>query len=209
MNSFKTKAGTELPLMDIKGKKYLQVAHRIQWFREEHPDWGIETEVVYNDQQSFATARIKDPSGRIIGMAHKREDLKGFHDHSEKCETGAIGRALALVGYGTQFAPEMDEAERLADAPLTPAPHRPAPIREPNRVSQDPLPLDVDPAIYCTRCEYDFRQRVYLRPTKKDPNFWNCPNFQDKSKGPHDYIHVNDIPAIKEKQKEEMSDVPF
>lgn len=31
--------------------------------------------------------------------------------------TGAIGRALAMCGYGTQFAPELEEGPRLADSP--------------------------------------------------------------------------------------------
>jgi hypothetical protein len=37
----------------------------------------------------------------------------------EKAETGAIGRALALIGYGTQFcADELDEGDRIVDAPV-------------------------------------------------------------------------------------------
>lgn len=39
------KDGTELPLMDIKGKPYLQVAHRLVWFRKDHPTWTITTEI--------------------------------------------------------------------------------------------------------------------------------------------------------------------
>ena len=35
-----------------------------------------------------------------------------------KAETGAVGRALAMCGYGTLQAPEFDEGERIADAPL-------------------------------------------------------------------------------------------
>lgn len=209
MNSFKTKAGTEFPLMDFKGKKYLQVAYRLVWFREEHHDWGIETDVKIEENSATSRCIIRNHTGQIIATAHKFEDRKGFSDFIEKSETGSIGRALAMCGYGTQFTLDLDEGERLADAPLTPAPHRPAPPREPNGAPQTPLPSEGTFGIYCTRCEYDFHKRIYLRPTKKDPNFWNCPNFQDKSKGPHDYIHVNDIPAIKEKQKEEMSDVPF
>ena len=41
----------------------------------------------------------------------------------EKAETGSIGRALAYCGYGTQFcADELDEAERIVDAPIEPKP---------------------------------------------------------------------------------------
>ena len=63
-------------------------------------------------------AVIKDATGRVIATAHKKETEAGFPDYIEKAETGAIGRALAMCGYGTLQAPEFDESERLADAPL-------------------------------------------------------------------------------------------
>lgn len=119
-----TKAGTKLPLADIKGKPYLQVAHRLVWFREEHPDWTINTEVVeWNQDQKWIVMRgtILDDAGRMIATALKSESAKGFPDYIEKAETGAIGRALAMCGYGTQFDPELDEGDRLADSPVQPA----------------------------------------------------------------------------------------
>lgn len=57
------------------------------------------------------------------------ETLEGFGDFIEKAETGAIGRALALVGFGTQFcADELDEGPRLADSPA-PHVHPPVPAK--------------------------------------------------------------------------------
>jgi hypothetical protein len=44
--------------------------------------------------------------------------MTGFPDYIEKAETGAIGRALAMCGYGTLQAPEFDEQDRLADMPV-------------------------------------------------------------------------------------------
>lgn len=132
----KTKAGTELPLMDIRGKPYLQVAYRLVWFREEHPDWSIETSLVKSDAtETIAHAIIRNAEGRIIATAHKSETAKGFADHMEKCETGAIGRALALCGYGTQFEPDLDEGDRLADAPVAGPTHKitPKPQNQPEQ----------------------------------------------------------------------------
>jgi len=119
MKTFKTPKGTELPLLDLRGKDYLQVAHRIVWFREERPLWRIQTEVYFTDEQrSIVRASIFDEHGNIMAQGTKSETVKGFADHIEKAETGSIGRALALCGFGTQFAPEFDEGERLADSPL-------------------------------------------------------------------------------------------
>jgi len=121
MTEFKTPKGTLLPLMNIKGKPYLQVAHRIVWFREERPHFTIETELKSSEGACLAKATIRNEEGRIVAQAHKYEDKKGFFDFREKAETGAIGRALALLGYGTQFAePDFDERERLADSPVDP-----------------------------------------------------------------------------------------
>ncbi len=116
--TFKTPKGTELILGDIKGKPYLAVQYRIVWFREEHPDWGIESECLLatNDETRFK-AVIKDPTGRILADGYKREDKKGFPDHYEKAQTGAIGRALGILGYGTAYAVELEEEDRLADSP--------------------------------------------------------------------------------------------
>jgi hypothetical protein len=120
--SFKTPKGTELPLIDLKGKPYLQVAHRLVWFREDHPTWGIITEPHSIDAtQATFIAQVRNDEGKLIATGTKQETKTGFPDFIEKAETGAIGRALALCGYGTQFAPELDEGNRLADSPVIPA----------------------------------------------------------------------------------------
>src|SRR5687768_11213454 len=98
---------------------YLPVAARIAWFRREHPRWSIITEVEQlADKAVVMKATIKDMFGTVIATARKKETEIGFPDYIEKAETGAIGRALAMCGYGTLQAPEFDEQERLADAPL-------------------------------------------------------------------------------------------
>lgn len=106
------------------GRSYLPVAARLVWFRQEHPDWGVETEIVAlvpDAQPPYAVCRatIRDENGRLMAQGTKREDQKGFPDYLEKAETGAIGRALAVCGFGTQFAPDLDEtaAGRVVDSP--------------------------------------------------------------------------------------------
>lgn len=123
---------------------YLPVQWRLVWFREQCPEGSIETEMVHLDldreteEETFAwnseTRRsekaIKRANGFVIfravikdgkgGMAlgTKSEKAASFPDFIEKAETGAIGRALAALGYGTQFAPELDEQHRIVDAPV-------------------------------------------------------------------------------------------
>jgi hypothetical protein len=115
----KTPKGTELPLMDLHGQPYLKVPHRVVWFRELHPNARIQTDpVTIGPDSALFRATIYAESGEILATAHKFEDRKGFADYIEKAETGAIGRALGLCGFGTQFTGnEFDEGERLADSP--------------------------------------------------------------------------------------------
>jgi hypothetical protein len=62
----------------------------------------------------------KDGKVKKSATATKRETKKDFSDHTEKAETSAVGRALAMLGYGTQFAlSDLDEGNRLADSPLS------------------------------------------------------------------------------------------
>lgn len=120
MKSHTTKAGTVLPMLNLRGKDYLEVKYRIVWFREERPDWSIETEFTHMaDKSACAKATVRDTSGRIVATSHKIEAASHFPDFAEKAETGAIGRALALLGYGTQFCgEEMDEGKRIVDSPV-------------------------------------------------------------------------------------------
>lgn len=122
MKTFKTEKGLELLLMNLQGKDYLAVQQRVIWFRSEHPDWSIETEVtLLPNDRAIAKAIIRDPKGQVLATGHKLESHKDFPaGYIEKAESGAIGRALALVGYGTQFAVEMEEGERIVDSPVAP-----------------------------------------------------------------------------------------
>jgi hypothetical protein len=120
----KTKKGTDLPLVNLKGKSYMLVAHRLVWFNEEVDNFEISTEfLLLTEDQTVAksTIKIKDKDGNIIKQvsATKRETKKDFSDHTEKAETGSIGRCLALCNYGTAFAlADLDEGERIVDSPL-------------------------------------------------------------------------------------------
>lgn len=141
-------------LMQIKNRggssDYLPVQWRLVWFRNECPDGTIETELVHLDldkeveeeayvwnpekrrsEKVLKTARgvavfratVKDGKGGIA-TGTKMEKAASFPDYLEKAETGSIGRALAALGYGTQFAPELNEEHRIVDSPVETNVHR-------------------------------------------------------------------------------------
>ena len=113
-------SGTKLPLLNLKGKDYLQVAHRLVWYREVFPKGRITTcALERTEEHAIFQASVTDNEGNFLANGTKKETKEGFADFIEKAETGAVGRALAMAGFGTQFAPEFDEAERIVDSPVT------------------------------------------------------------------------------------------
>lgn len=89
--------------ISLQGKEYAQVKDRLQEFRKENPNGLIETKPEFLDETIVFKARIvKDKSkiesaeatGHSMG---KNNGSKAF----EKLETIAVGRALALLGYGS------------------------------------------------------------------------------------------------------------
>ena len=148
---------------------YLPVQWRLVWFREQCPEGTIETEMVHLDlnreteEDGYAwnndtrrsekivkhangfvvfRAAIKDGKGGSA-TATKSEKAASFPDYIEKAETGAVGRALAMLGYGTQFTgDELNEEHRIVDAPVD----RSVPSSENNGSSRRPM-ASVRPAV--------------------------------------------------------------
>ena len=105
--------------IDLKGKQYLQVMWRLVWFREDKPLWNIDTKLEHlSDTHAVFSAKISDENGEQKASGYGSESVKDFRDFIEKAETKAIGRALAMLGYNTQFAPELDEGSRIVDSPV-------------------------------------------------------------------------------------------
>lgn len=160
MKTVTTPKGTKLPLTNLKGKDYLMVAYRIQWMNEEYPNFEITTEFpLVNDDQTIARAKVTlmNPDGKVLrtATATKRETKKDFGDHTEKAETAAIGRALAMLGFGTQFAiSDLDEGDRIVDAPV---------VTVKDQKESDPIKEDSVPAQEQKKAPSSFRK------PKKDP----------------------------------------
>lgn len=137
-------------LRQLRGKggtaDYLDVKWRLVWLRAEHPDATTSTEhVEISPDIAIFRATVTIPSG---GSAtdYGSETPKDFADYIEKASTKALGRALAQLGYGTQFVgEELDEGVRIVDSPVdrpqnarTPRPAAPAPPVAPARPAAAP-----------------------------------------------------------------------
>ena len=102
---------------------YMEVKWRLLWLRTEHPDAHIDTELHTLDldrQFALFKATVSIPDrGSATGWGS--ETAEDWRDFVEKSETKAIGRALAALGFGTQFTEDHafdPTAEKVVDAPV-------------------------------------------------------------------------------------------
>src|SRR5579859_1362908 len=136
-------------LMQLKSrdgsKDYLPVQWRLVWFREKFPHGTIETELVHldldrdteeeafvwNSEKRRSEKVMKHAKGAAVFKATVKDGMGGiatgigsetaasFPDYIEKAETKSVGRALAALGFGTQFAgDEFNESHRIVDSPV-------------------------------------------------------------------------------------------
>lgn len=88
--------------------EYLDVKWRLVWLRTEHPDARISTEhVQLTDELAVFRATIELSEGGSAS-GYGSQSSRNFPEFIEAAETKAIGRALAALGFGTQFALEAD-----------------------------------------------------------------------------------------------------
>ena len=108
------RAANEKRGVNIRGKKYTEVAPRIEIFRSYcGTDFGIETEVTHQGyvkgEPVIVRAVIRDKENRVIATGTAWEVIGDGHINAssalENCETSAIGRALACFGiHGGEMA---------------------------------------------------------------------------------------------------------
>lgn len=120
----------EISFVDIKGKKYADVANRVKAFRKIFPNGTISTNIVaIENGVCVMKAECMDENGKIVsvGHAYEKEDSSFINKTSyiENCETSAVGRALGFIGIGVEndiaSAQEVLNAEQQqnAEKPIT------------------------------------------------------------------------------------------
>ena len=93
--------------MKVSGGDYAKVNHRMLEFRKDNPNGKIDTTPEYSsldgvDYIQFKALIVKDKSDDSSAEASGHARLKNDDKQKtfEKCETIAVGRALAFLGYG-------------------------------------------------------------------------------------------------------------
>ena len=153
-------------LTRISGAEYLEVKWRLVWLREAHPDAVIVTELHHADErQAIFRATVTIPGGGSA-TGWGSESPGDFRDFLEKAETKALGRALAALGFGTQFCPDFDfgaDQQRVVDSPVRFSGNR--------NSRQQPVDLNSGRGSTAVRDEGNGptdRQRQYLRNVARE-----------------------------------------
>ena len=113
------KVNATIPRIDIKGKPYAIVPARINAFRQICPSGSIQTDIVdLTDGVVTMKTTVLDEEGRVLatGFAQEKESSSYINKTSyiENCETSAVGRALGLLGLGSESS--VASAEEMVNA---------------------------------------------------------------------------------------------
>ena len=116
--------GTKLKTVNIKGKDYVQVNERIEYFRTEkkYEGWAMLTNIIeLSDDKCVMKAEIRNAEGITVaeGVAYemRADGYINKTSYIENCETSAWGRALANLGIGIKTSvASADEVNQAIDA---------------------------------------------------------------------------------------------
>jgi hypothetical protein len=115
------KANETIKTTDIKGKAYAEVNQRIKAFRMVYPNGTINTELLSNENGVcvFKASVYDNEEDTLLlgtGHAYEKESSSFINKTSyiENCETSAVGRALAMAGFGIDTS--IASAEEVGNA---------------------------------------------------------------------------------------------
>ncbi len=120
-------------LEDRDGLQYLPLKWRLAWLRADHPQARITTKLVsHQDEVAVFKAEVELPEGgTATGWGAKARSNRTSDEFDQDrqldyilgAENQALGRALAALGYGTEYAVDFDPPAEHKSIPL---PERPS-----------------------------------------------------------------------------------
>jgi hypothetical protein len=148
------------PPRNDRFEDYVPVAERLERFYERFPDGRVITHIIeHNSESGFVLMRAEvyrspdDAQPAATGHAFevRGESYVNKTSYIENCETGSVGRALALLGFevkrGIASREELEKTSRMttdkatrAPSPAPPPPSTPAPTPAP--AATDAAPTD-------------------------------------------------------------------
>jgi hypothetical protein len=105
---------------------YIPVNERMSLFYKEHPQGAIQTEIISNiaDEIIIKAYIYRDQDDKRPCTGHAMEKAGSTYinktSHIENCETSAVGRALAMMGY--EIKKSVASREEVANARLNQEP---------------------------------------------------------------------------------------
>lgn len=115
---------------------YETVRERLDKFRDHHPDWGLHSEIVFDDADRIlmrAEIWTADNVCVAVGHAEERRGPNRSTPAVETCETSAWGRALEAAGYlsSTPVRSVGGHGPRVrAESATTPSPRAAPPAKD-------------------------------------------------------------------------------
>lgn len=99
------------------GREYLDLKWRILWLRAQEPDASIESQIVVtSEDEVVCRTTISLRTGATV-TAHGSASRSESDQPVEEAENRAMIRALAALGYGTEYADEDEVPVELPPAP--------------------------------------------------------------------------------------------
>lgn len=161
---------------------YADVKERLAQFRTEHPLFGFDSTVMFQDGQRYIVhATIRDETDRLIASGHAEEirDSSPVNKTSplENCETSAWGRCLANMGYAVDKAiasrQEMEKVDRMERTSVsTTAPPDPIKARQAKAIGV------IEKLSKAQRTA--MRQLMMTNNISTKPDAWNTEEILDK-----------------------------
>ena len=102
------RVNSEIEMTPIKGKNYAEVPQRIAAFRKLFPMGTITTDIISLENGVVVMKAVASVDGVVLGegLAYEKES-NGFinkDSYIENCQTSAVGRAIGMIGIGSEVS---------------------------------------------------------------------------------------------------------